>query len=308
MRRTANTVRTLALACACSLVQAMTASAQTCELGAELLPFVPAAGWPNGHQGFVRLVNPRDQSAAVPFTAYDDAGNAYDLRIRLGPRETLHFNSADLQDGNSDKGELTGTGSAPVTGHWWLCFPPRSDAVETTAYIRTGDGFLTDMTPSVAYAGRWACSEELCAEWRVPIFNPASNLNQASRLRLINNSAEDVAVVITGFRGDGSQNVDEDGQALTVSGMLAASTVQEISAEELETGVGLGQKLSPATDDDGETVPLGSLGPGRGKWQLLVRSRGLLDSGELVIVNLMATPTGHVTNLSADSVDAWSRR
>ena len=307
MRRTPTTVSALALACACSL-KAMPASAQTCEFGAELLPFVPAAGWPNGHQGFVRLANPRNQAAVVPFTAYDDAGNAYGLRVRLGPRETLHFNSADLQDGNPDKGELTGTGAAPATGHWWLCFPPRSDAVEPTAYIRTSDGFLTDMTPSVAYAGRWACSEELCAEWRIPIFNPAANLNQASRLRLINNSPEDVAVVVTGFRGDGSRNVDQDGQALSVSGMLAAATVQEFSAEELETGIGLEQKLGRTTGEDGETVPLGSLGPGQGKWQLLVRSQGLVDSGELVIVNLMATPTGHVTNLSADSVDAWNRR
>ena len=308
MRRKANTVKTLGLACACSLMQAMTASGQTCEFGAELLPFVPAAGWPNGHQGFVRLVNPRDQGAAVPFTAYDDAGNAYALRVRLGPRETLHFNSADLQDGNADKGGLTGTETAPVMGHWWLCFPPGEHAVEPTAYIRTGDGFLTDMTPSVAYAGRWACGEEVCAEWRIPIFNPAANRNQASRLRLINNSPEDVAVVVIGFRGDGSQNVDQDGEVFAVSGMLAASTVQELSAEELETGAGLEHKLGPAMGEDGEIVPIGSLGPGRGKWQLLVRSRGLVDSGELVVVNLMATPTGHVTNLSADSVDAWNRR
>ena len=300
--------RLRALACLCLLVQAVNASGQTCEFGAELLPFVPAAGWPSGHQGFVRLVNPLDRAASVPFTARDDAGNAYDLRVRLGPRETLHFNSADLQDGNMAKGELAGTGAAPAAGHWWLCFPPGEHAVEPTSYIRTRDGFLTDMTPAVAYAGRWGCDAELCAEWRVPIFNPAANVDQVSRLRLINNSAGDVAVIVTGFRGDGSQNLDDDGQPLAVSGMLAASTVQELTAEELETGVGLEQKLAPMMDDGGGVVPLGSLGPALGKWQLLVRSRGLLDSSDLVIVNLMATPTGHVTNLSADSIDAWNRR
>ena len=298
----------LSLACLWLVVQAASANGQTCEFGAELLPFVPAAGWPDGHQGFVRLVNPLDRVALVPFVARDDAGNAYDLRVRLEPRETLHFNSADLQDGNAAKGELAGTGAAPATGHWWLCFPLDEHAVEPTAYIRTQDGFLTDMTPSVAYAGRWDCGDELCAEWRVPIFNPAANVNQASRLRLINNSAEDVAVVVTGFRGDGSQNLDDDGQPLQVSGMLAASTVQELTVEELETGVGLASKLGAMLDDDGEAVPFGSLGPALGKWQLVVRSRGLFDSSELVIVNLMATPTGHVTNLSADFIDAWNRR
>ena len=282
--------------------------AQTCEPGAELLPFVPAAGWPNGHQGFVRLVNPQDRAAVVPFAARDDAGNAHELAVRIGPRETLHFNSADLQDGNDAKGGLAGTGSAPAVGHWWLCFPLAEHGVEPTAYIRTRDGFLTDMTPSVAYAGRWDCDDELCAEWQIPIFNPAANVNQVSRLRLINNSTGDIAVVVTGLRSDGSRNADPQGRPLAVQGMLAASTVQELSSGELETGHGLEAKLGTVTGDDGGVQPVGSLGPGLGKWRLLVRASGLFASGELVIVNLMATPTGHVTNLSADSVDAGSRR
>ena len=296
------------LACAFMLAP-MFASGQTCGFASELLPFVPAAGWPDGLQGFVRLVNPLPQAATVPFTARDDAGNAYDLSIRLGPRETQHFNSEDLQDGNPDKGEMTGTGTAPAPGHWWLCFPLAEHSVEPTAYIRTRDGFLTDMTPSVAFAGPWDCdSDELCAEWQVPIFNPASNTDQVSRLRLINNSTSEVPVIVTGYRGDGSQNVDDADRPLRVSGLLAASSVQELSAHELETGQGLDAKLAAAIGDDGGVVPLGSLGPAHGKWRLLVRSRGLVDSAELVIVNLLATPTGHVTNLSTDYIDAWNRR
>ena len=128
----------------------------------------------------------------------------------------------------------------------------------------------------------------------MPIFNPASNTNQVSRLRVINNSDTDVPVIIVGFRGDGSRNLDQQERPLRVSGLLAASSVQEFTASELETRHGLGSKL--ALDADGE--PLESLGPARGKWRLLVRSHGLADSGQLVIVNLMATPTGHVTNLS----------
>ncbi|MYA15324.1 MAG: hypothetical protein F4Z28_00400 [Gammaproteobacteria bacterium] len=287
----------------------MSASAQLCEFGAEMLPFVPASGWPDGLQGFVRLVNPRAQAAEVAFTARDDAGNAYDLSVSLGPRETLHFNSADLEAGNVEKGGLVGTGSEPAMGHWRLCFPPGDHAVEPTAYIRTRDGFLTDMTSSVAFAGTWDCAADgLCAEWRLPIFNPAANTNQVSRLRLINNGDDEATVLVTGFRTDGSRNLDSLGNHATVSGTVPASTAVELSAHELETGEGLDAKLGIATDVDGVDLPLGNLGPALGKWRLLVRSRGIADSGQLVIVNLMATPTGHVTNLSTDHLDAWNRR
>ena len=298
----------IGIAACIGMFPAAFSGAQPCGFGAELLPFVPAAGWPNGLQGFVRLVNPRPQAAVIAFTAHDDAGNAYDLSVYLRPRETLHFNSADLEAGNVDKGELAGTGAA-ASGHWRLCFPPGAHAAEPTAYIRTGDGFLTDMTPSVAFAGTWDCAGDgLCPEWRVPIFNPASNENQVSRLRLINNGVVDVPVFVTGYRTDGSWNLDARGKPATVSGTVPASTAVELTAYELETGDGLDAKLETATDADGVPVPFGSLGPAIGKWRLIVRSRGLTDSGELVIVNLMATPTGHLTNLSADHVDAWNRR
>ena len=80
------------------------ATAQTCGFGAELLPFVPRAGWPRGLQGFVRLANTWDTAALVNFVATDDAGNAYELAVRVEPSATTHFNSEDLELGNTDKG------------------------------------------------------------------------------------------------------------------------------------------------------------------------------------------------------------
>ena len=283
---------------------------QTCGFGGGLLPFVPGAGWPDGHQGFVRLVNTWSTAGAVEFTATDDAGNAYDLSIQVGPGAIVHFNSDDLEYGNSEKGGLVGTGAAPVLGHWRVCFPLGAHGVVPTAYIRTQDGFLTGMTTSVRYGGAWDCPEgdQPCAEWHIPIFNPASNSNQVSRLRLVNNSNADLPLIISGTRGDGTVNRDAAGRALRVAGVLSAANVRELTALELETGAGLEGKLAPGVDTDGSVIPLGMIGPARGKWRLRVRSKGLADSGELVIVNLMATPTGHVTNLSADSVDAWLRR
>ena len=287
-----------------------TASGQICGFGSELLPFVPAAGWVDDRQGFVRLVNTWDTDARVDFTATDDAGNAYELSLEVGAAATLHFNSDDLEYGNPDKGGISGTGAAPERGHWRLCFPYGAHGVASTAYIRTRDGFLTDMTPSVHYGGTWDCGqdEELCAEWHIPIFNPASNVNQVSRLRVINNADVDLSVIVSGVKGDGTVNRDEAGRVRRVAGLIAAATVQEFTSAELETGEGLDAKLVAEVDADGSAIPLGSIGPARGKWRLRVRSKGLIDSGELVVVNLMATPTGHVTNLSADSGDAWARR
>ena len=293
-----------------ALGTAKAATGQTCGFGAELLPFVPRAGWPDGLQGFVRLVNTWDTPAAVAFTATDDAGNAYDLRVEVRAEATVHFNSEDLEHGNAAKGGLSGTGATAERGHWRLCFPLRAHGVAPTAYIRTSDGFLTDMTLSVQQARTWDCgvTEGLCTEWNIPIFNPASNINQASRLRVINNTDNAVSLRVSGVRADGTVNRDEVGRALLVSGTIASGTVRELTATELETGDGLEGKLDREVGDDGEEIPLGSLGPARGKWRLRVRSVGLADSGELVIVNLMGTPTGHVTNLSADNVDAWVRR
>ncbi len=286
------------------------ASGQICGFGSELLPFVPAAGWVDDRQGFVRLVNTWDTDARVDFTATDDAGNAYELSLEVGAEATVHFNSDDLEYGNADKGGLSGTGAAPARGHWRLCFPYGAHGVASTAYIRTRDGFLTDMTPSVYYGGTWDCgeNEELCAEWHIPIFNPASNVNQVSQLRVINNAEVDLSIIVNGVKGDGTVNLDATGRTRRVAGRIASGTVQEFTSTELETGEGLEEKLVAEVDADGSAIPLGSIGPARGKWRLRVRSKGLVDSGDLVVVNLMETPTGHVTNLSSDNGDAWARR
>ena len=283
-------------------------NAQPCEFGSELLPFVPRAGWPDGLQGFVRLVNRRSTDAELAFTATDDAGNSHDLTVRVPAERTLHFNSEDLEFGNAEKGELSGTGTGSARGHWRLCFRLGNHNIAPTGYIRTTDGFLTDMTLSVA-PDVWDCSADgpQCAQWIVPIFNPASNTNQVSRLRIINNDDAPVALVITGIREDGTANRDSRQEPRRVSGEIPPLTAQEFTAEELETGTGLASKLEPQFTDAGDELPLGDIGPARGKWQLQLRSR-LIDSGKLVVVNLLATPTGHVTNLSADHFDAWSRR
>ena len=116
-----------------------------------------------------------------------------------------------------------------------------------TAYIRTLDGFLTDMTPSVRYAGTWDCGagNGLCADWDIPVFNPARNTRQVSSLRVINNSESQITLRVSGVTRDGASNRDTEGRALRVVGAIQPGTVRELTATELETGEGL-EYSSPA--------------------------------------------------------------
>ena len=212
----------VALCAVCGLVEAR----EICDLTYDtLLPFVPAAGWPNGWQGFVKIDNSFGPSKTVSFTASDDMGNSYPLSIDVGARSSLYFNSEDLERGNSDKGGLQGTLIDPEKGHWRLCF---SDA-KVNSYIRTREGFLTDMSSDLrpqrglpAFPNPDIPDFGVSSDYprvRVPLFNPASNRNQISYLRIINNSDDDKALGIFGIRSDGTYQ-DASGNPLSVEGFV----------------------------------------------------------------------------------------
>ena len=75
--------------------------------------------------------------------AYDDEGMHHGpLTLDLDPGTTAHFNSDDLEEGNSEKGLTAGTGAGK--GDWRLELASARD-VQVLAYIRTRDGFLTSM-------------------------------------------------------------------------------------------------------------------------------------------------------------------
>ena len=63
------------------------------------------------------------------------------------------------------------------------------------SYIRTEDGFLTAMHDVAPSAGN---------RHRVAVFNPGSNRNQESLLRLINPGNATAEVTITGIDGNGA--------------------------------------------------------------------------------------------------------
>ena len=229
------------------------------------VPLFPNAS--DTRQGFVRVVNHGHRAGDVRITAIDDAGaRKGPLRLAIGPREAVHFNSADLETGNPDKG-LTGS-SGRGTGDWRLELESVLE-LEVLSYIRTPDGFLTAMHDVVPLTE---------TGYRVPIFNPASNVDQVSMLRLTNLGSEDAEVEISG--------IDDHGQAPeggVVADVQAGATLL-LNAEAFEAG-GSGLR--------------GKLGDGRGKWRLKV-----ISDGDLSVMNLLASPDGFLTNLSTDAPTA----
>ena len=227
-------------------------------------------------QGFARVVNHSDATATIQMDAFDDAGQRYGpVTLTVGAGEAAHFNSADLENGNEDKGLSGKTG--PGTADWRIEL--RGDGLEVLSYMRTDDGFVTSLHDTAPLLAPVTVIDNddgtRSYEYRydVPIFNPGRNTNQVSTLRLVNTGANPAEVTITGI--DDRAMSGESRAALT----LEAGASRFLSAADLESGKGL-------RDAQG-------LGRGTGKWRLVVAS-----DQPILVASLLASPTGHLTNLS----------
>ena len=307
-------MKTLGLALLWTLYAPMALARILCDPG-DMIPFVPAAGWPNDWQGFVRIntANYRSplhdalggtEERTYAFTAFDDAGDSYRLSVVVPDQTALHFNSHDLEWGNAAKGDLWGTGAA-ANGHWRLCFASTVRA-RVSAYIRTRDGFLTSVTMPVRAVVGFAHVNS--PEWRVPVLNPGHNTRQVSVLRIINNTDRDLSVRIHGQRGDGKINPDRLGVCTLfgcsdrtyVQGWLRAASAVHVTSAQLESGQGIPLEACNPRQPDDCFETLGAIGPSHGKWSVYVTVSGYSGRdarNALVVLNLMRTPAGHVTSL-----------
>ena len=223
------------------------------------VPFFPTAA-DSTRQGFVRTINRSGKPRQVRIEAIDSTGASHGpVTLVLRAEETAHFNSDDLERGSPLKGLSGATGAGQ--GAWWLAMRPDPE-LEVLSYIRTKDGFLTSMHDLVPTTDEGH---------RVAIFNPGSNRDQVSLLRLTNPGTEPANVTVVG--------VDDEGVSpgTPVSLTLDASGARTISARELEAGEGVS----------------GAMGDGRGKWRLTVTS-----DRPIGVASLLRSPTGHLTNLS----------
>ena len=157
------------------------------------------------------------------------------------------------------------------SGRWRLRL--ESDlGIEAAAYIRTTDGFLASVHDVVSTA-------EIGGETvhRVPLFNPGSNHDQVSWLRLVNLTSRRVDVTI-----EGRDDAGRPAAGGEVRLALPADGARHVSAQQLESGAASFN---------------GRLGDGSGKWQLFVTA-----DGDLEVASLMQTPSGHLTNLSVSGL------
>ena len=223
------------------------------------LPLVLSAATP-GRMGFVRVVNRTDREALVRVTAVDDAGrDAGDERLVLPARGATHFNSHELEHGSASKG-LGGVG--PGTGHWRLRLESTLD-FSASAYVRMGDGFVTNVDAIVAPeegSGGTAGSVIRTVEF----FNPARNRAQRSRLRLVNEAATEAVASITATDDEGRRR----GPVEVRVPAGEAATLDSVALEE-------------------------EVGEGAGKWRLRIEA-----PETLLVMVLLESPTGHLSNLS----------
>ena len=226
-------------------------------------------------QSFARIVNRSADAGTVRVVAIDDAGTAHGAEVDsegrfftlpIGGHQVLHFNSDDLEGGNAAKG-IAGVGSG--AGHWRLSFFSSSSSLDlqVLAYMRTEDGFLTALHDVVGEAeARSGGSQRGRGEQQVPLLNPGSNARQESVLRIVNTGYSTTSVVIRGHDDAGR----EGGRAVRIA--LRRGEALMLTAQQLE--------------DMG-------LGDGAGKWRLSVTA-----TNPVVLMSLMRTRTGHLTNLS----------
>lgn len=228
------------------------------------VPLFPSAS-DGFREGFVRVINHSSRAGEVRLDAMDDAGAVHGpITLYVGARETIHFNSGDLELGNATKGLRGSTGSG--VGDWRLILDSELD-IEVLSYVRTGDGFLTSMHDVVA-------SED--GVHRVPTFNPASNRDQTSRLRVVNHGASEAQVTIRGIDDSGA------GSQAVVQVSIPRGAAQTLDAQQLESATGERH----------------GLGDGTGKWRLEVESAQPIE-----VMSLLESPTGHLSNLSTAPAD-----
>lgn len=258
--------------------------ASTGKRGVGVIPYfsIASGGSP---QGLARIVNHSDEPGTVVIHGTDDTGTVHGpIVLNLGARQTRrldadHVVACRLASDASGRTEESGPRA------WRLSFDTDLD-IETLAYIRNKDRFVTSVHEVVGTI-RNASGETV---HDVPFFNDGDNRSQVSRLRLSNSGRRDIEVTIAG-RDDAGMPAEEE-----VRVALHGGTACWLSARELESGA----------SGDGSSacgIVSGRLGNGRGRWRLRVRA-----SGEMQVMNLLETSTGHLTNLSAPAGDGDAKR
>ena len=225
------------------------------------------SGTAQGQQGVLRVQSLSDESGPVEVYAIDDSGvRSGPATFTLSPRAAAEFDSTDLASGNAGKGLAGGLGV--LLGDVRLEIDTALQ-VELLAYLRSADGTLAVLHDEV----RAGSPSDGGYEYLVPIFNPAQDMAQSSRLRLINPGDTSASVTIEG-RDDSGAMATGGSVQLT----LPPAGARTLTAQQLEAG---------------DAGLMGMLGAGSGRWRLLVSS-----DQSIRVVSLVTSSTGELNNLS----------
>ena len=236
------------------------------------VPLLVPAGTSSEPQGVLRILNGTAESGTVEIYAIDDAGTrSGPATFTLNASAAVQFTATDLAAGNATLGLTGGIGTDVGDARLQI----ETDlAIVPLAFVRAADGTLSAMHDTVRGASVGGSDGYT---YEVPIFNPASDATQVSRLRLINPGDAAAAVAIGGRDDSGAVATGGD-----VTLMLAAGGAQTLTAQQLEAG---------------DTAITGQLGAGTGKWRLTVSA-----DGPLQVVNIVAATAGYLNNLSTTAV------
>ena len=221
-------------------------------------------------QTFLRIINVSDDTDMVTISGIDDDGNIApggDVMFELTGGQSKQMTGEDLEGGNTGKGLMGMLGDGE--GRWHLTVSSTLD-LRVMSLVLTSDGFLTNLSRTTPRDGG------VNDVW---IFNPASNTNQRSSLRLVNDSDSQGSVTITG--------IDDGGNAgdSAVTFNIMANSAMTITSVDLESG-------------NADLGLVGALGDGQGKWRLAIES-----DVDLQVQSLLETPSGFLTNLSRPAED-----
>ena len=241
------------------------------------VPLLVPATTSDAPQGVLRILNGTQESGAVEIYAIDDGGNrSGPATVTLNASAAVELTATDLVSDNATKGLAGGIGADVSDVR--LVIETDIDLV-LLAYVRAADGTLSAMhdTARGFYVDEFGYDTGHQYHYDVPLFNSASDVTQASRLRLINPG--DISASVTISARDDSGAVATGGD-LTLA--IAAGGAQTLTAQQLEAG---------------DSTITGQLGAGVGKWRLTVSS-----DQPLQVVNLVAASSGYLNNLSTTAL------
>ena len=267
-RRSASPLLTAALLCLSASVQAERYT----------IPWFEPPGAGSDPQSVLRIVNAEADAATVTIHAIDDAGVRTGTAVlALNGSAVVDISAMELQIGDATKGLSSGVGNFSAGVRLAI----ESDVpIVPLALVRAGDGTLSALHDTVLPA-----SVPGTAGYRydVPIFHPASNVTQPSRLRLINPG--DTAAPVTIDAWDDAGTAASGG---TIQLTLPPSGAQTLTSQQLEAG--------------DSAAFSGRLGAGVGNWRLSVSA----DRPIQVVNVAVGAGTGYWSNLSTTAVDGWA--